>query len=303
MLIHKQRFLDYLEYQRQYAKNTIISYEFDLNEFEEFIYDNSFKFEEIDHKTIRYFMTMLLSKNNSRRTIGRKLSSLKSYYRYLNKMELYDKNPLTLVDKQSYPKTLPQYLSKGEIKELLTINISKDDNLNYRNKTIIIVLYASGIRVSELVNLKVSDIDDYNQTLLIENPKGGQDRLALLSKEALSILKTYLNTSRISLLNDKESEYIFLNNKGQKLTSRGIEHVVKQMGLNLKYPKSLYPHMLRHSLATHLLDAGADLRNIQELLGHKNLNATQVYTHVSTKKIKKTYLESNPRAKKEVEDK
>lgn len=298
-LPYKQAYLEHVLFQKHYAQNTHDAYEKDLNEFEVFLKDNCLKQADVDHKTIRYFMTHLLEKNNARRTIARKLSSLRGYYRYLLKMGYQTSNPLDLIDKQRYKQALPEYLSKEEIKELLTIAISKNEAINLRNRTLILLLYASGIRVSEAVFLKLEDVDLKQQMMVIKQTKGGQDRIALLSQEAAALLRVYVQEGRPSFLisGQEKPPFVFLNAKGKQLTARGMELIIKKMGLKLKQPKSLYPHMLRHSLATHLLDQGADLRSIQELLGHKNLSATQIYTHVSTKKMKETYEMAQPRKK------
>lgn len=297
VLLYKDEYLNFLIFEKKYTKNTYLSYQKDLLEFDTFLNENQFSFLEIDHKIVRYFMTHLMKKNNTRRTIARKLSALRSYYRYLIKMNYFDSNPLDLIDKQRYKKSLPETITYDEVQELLSINISSQSNLNYRNHLLILILYVSGLRVSELVGLKIPDVNLTNRTLFIKNSKGGIDRLALITQEACNSLEHYLTTIRSTFLNEQtqKNHYVFLNANGGPLTPRGVEQIVKKMGFELKRPKSLYPHMLRHSLATHLLDAGVDLRSIQELLGHKNLSATQIYTHVSTQKMEEVYQKAAPR--------
>ncbi len=300
MLKYENEFLDYLAYERQYSPLTIKAYKADLAEFEAFMLTQKSDLSIIDKMDAHVYVAMLLQKGNSRRSIARKISSLRSFYKFQVKNKMRDDNPFQNIETQKYEKALPTFLPIEQIRELINLNIKKDRHLNLRNQAIIHILYASGLRVSELVNLKLQDLDRKEQTLLVLG-KGNKKRIALINEYSLNKVIEYIDDARVKLLrnNPNGCEEIILNNRGEKITPRGVELIVKQMGYALQQPKDVYPHMLRHSFATHLMDNGMDLRNVQELLGHKTLSATQVYTHVSSAHLKKVYNATHPRAKKE----
>ncbi len=299
MLNHEQEFLDYLSYEKQHSPLTIKSYKRDLDEFEMYLLSQKEDISIVDNLDAASFVANLLTKGNTRRSIARKVSSLRGFYKYQIRNNMRKDNPFKNIETQKYEKGLPLFLPIEQIKELITLRINKDEDINKRNQAIIHILYASGLRVSELVNLRLSDLDVNEKTLRILG-KGNKERIALINDFSLKHVLSYINENRPRLLakSKQDCDFIILNNRGEKITPRGVEMIVKDMGYALKEPKDVYPHMLRHSFATHMMDNGMDLRSVQELLGHKSLSATQVYTHVSSAHLKEVYNASHPRAKK-----
>jgi len=299
MLKYRDEFLDYMKVERNYSLFTILSCCRDLDEFASFLDQEGIEFTTVDARTIRMYMTHLMTINNIRKTIARKLSSLKSFYKYLIRNDITNDNPLDTIDRQKIDKKLPEVLPIEQVIELFSITISNKAEINLRNKAIAETLYASGIRVSEMVNIKLEDLNLNNLTCKVKG-KGNKERIVFINDFAKDSLCDYLEHGRLILLSkvNDPKPYVFINNSGNKLSSRGVEMIIKAMGRKLKQPKDIYPHMLRHSFATHLMDNGADIRNVQELLGHKSISATQIYTHVSKSHLKEVYQKSNPRAKK-----
>ncbi|MDD2433828.1 MAG: tyrosine-type recombinase/integrase [Bacilli bacterium] len=299
MLNYYQQFIDYLTYEKQHSKLTIKAYEDDLHEFEKFLVATKVQEKDVDSMTAHNYVVALIRKGNSRRSIARKISSLRGFYKFQVKNEFRDDNPFLGIETQKYEKALPSFLPVEQIIELLNVNINENSSINERNQAIINLLYSSGMRVSELVNLKLSDLDVKEQTIRILG-KGNKERIGLINEYSLGRVIHYIENGRLDLKskNPDKCDYIILNNRGGKITSRGVELIVKQMGYALKQPKDIYPHMLRHSLATHMMDNGMDLRSVQELLGHKSLSATQVYTHVSSAHLHEVYDATHPRAHK-----
>lgn len=296
MLIKKEEFLDYLTYERNVSPLTLESYRRDLNEFDIFLQKEDIKFENIDHKIIRTYNSQQLYKGNKRRTISRKNSSLRSYYRFLNNNNFYDKNPFIYLERQKIETKLPEVLTIKELQELVEITITDIKEINIRNKTIVHLLYSSGMRVSELVNVKINDII-WSEGVIKVLGKGNKERFVFVNEVAMGYLEYYVSNSRKELIKENTNDSLFINKFGNPLTKRSVEMILKSMGEMMTPPKRVYPHILRHSFATHLLNGGADLRSIQELLGHESLKATQVYTHISNRQIKENYWKSHPHSK------
>jgi len=297
MLSHYKEFFDYLGIERNMSPLTVKAYKRDLDEFTIFLGKEDIKEDEIDHRILRFYSSSLMMKKNSKKTIARKLSSLRTYYRFLNKNGYRDNNPFTYFERQKLDKKLPEVLTIKEVMDLMEIEISESRDLNLRNKALIHLLYSSGVRVSELVNIKLDDIYWESQEIKVLG-KGNKERFVMLYDEAVNILKSYCETSRLNLIKGEDCGYLFVNRLGQKMTPRGVESVLKEMGNHMRPPKSIYPHILRHSFATHLLDGGADLRSIQELLGHDSIEATQVYTHLSTQSLRESFYKAHPHSRK-----
>ena len=204
-----------------------------------------------------------------------------------------DNNPFTLIKTPRKEKKLPRFFYYNELEEMFdSIDIS--NALGQRNRLILEVLYASGVRVSELVNIKVKDINDEEIKVL---GKGNKERITRIGDYAREVLDLYLKDGYLEL-NKKKSEYLFLNNNGEQLTTRGVRYILDQVIKNTNVNKKISPHMLRHSFATHLLNEGCDILSVQELLGHESLTATAIYTHVTTDRLKDVYFKTHPRAKK-----
>ncbi len=294
MLKYIDLYLDYIKYEKNYSELTIKSYKRDFEEFNTFLKQE--EIDIIDAKTIRAYM-YYLSSNNTRRSIARKLSSLKSYYKYLRKNELSKENPFETLERQHIKKRLPEILTMDEISELLSIEISNKEEINKRNYLIVRLLFVSGVRVSELTSIKLTDID-LNEKYLKIHGKGNKDRLVFVDDETIDYVYDYISVYREMFENHNETSYLFINKFGNKLTDRSVQLILQEMGRRMKTPKDIYPHMLRHSFASSLLEDGADLRSIQELLGHKSLQSTQVYTSLSNQRLQQNYLQSHPHAKK-----
>lgn len=280
-------FKSYLMYEKMFSSNTVNGYVRDLEEFNSFLESEYIK--HVTYKDIRSYLAYMYNKKYSSRTISRKLSAIRSFYKYeVNKGVIKD-NPCLLISNPKVEKKLPNYLSYNEIETMLEVPDTFKNN-SLRDKLIIEVLYSTGIRVSELVNIKVKDIDFYNNQILILG-KGNKERYVIFGNTLKDMLKEY-----ISIKND--SEYLITNKYNKKMSTRSIEEIVKKIVKIDGIKNKVTPHTIRHTFATHMLNEGADLRVVQELLGHENLKTTEVYTHVSNERLRSVYLSSHPRAKK-----
>lgn len=283
-------YIDYLRYERCLSPISIDKYKYNLIVFDKYISNKNINILNITKKNIEDYLTNyfkdkgISSKTNS-------ITSINSFYIYLVKDKKIDINPCENIARPKLKKGLPDVLTTNEVDKLLDISLNTKED--YRNKAILEVLYATGIRISELTNLKMNDVDFSNKVVKVFG-KGSKERIVPINKYALNYLGMYIDI-RGSFLKGKLSDYIFLNNKGEKISreSIGLEinKIVKKQGLN----KRVTPHMLRHSFATHLLNNGADLRSIQELLGHSDISTTTIYTHISNEKVKNDYLKYHTR--------
>lgn len=290
-----KKFIDYLKYEKNYSDYTVKNYELDLKQFFEYCKDNTINYEKITYIQSRNYLNYLYNNENDKATsISRKISSIRSFYRFLANynIENYSFHLLKLPKKG---KRLPKYLEYNEIDELFDIP-DLTTTLGERNALILEMLYASGMRVGELVSIKVNDINHSSKTIKILG-KGNKERLVYYNNITEKRLKLYLENGRCHL-NKNNSDYLFLNQQGGKLTTRGVEFILDQIMKKTAITKHITPHMLRHSFATHLLNEGCDLLSVQELLGHESLSATNVYTHVTNDRIKDVYLKTHPRANK-----
>ncbi|MBR3211251.1 MAG: tyrosine recombinase XerC [Bacilli bacterium] len=289
-------YLDYLKYQKNYSDYTILSYENDIKEYLDFISSEGILFKEIEYSDIRFYLMYLKEKrkdNNS--SIDRKLSSLRGFYKYMANEGIVKNNVFSLVSGPKKSKKLPRYFEYNELEEMF--KVPDESPLGQRDLLLLEMLYATGCRVGELVSIKVSDIDLARKQILILG-KGNKERYVSYGEYCEDALKKYLSDG-YPTLNKDNLDYLFLNNKGGQLTERGVryllDHIIKQTGIN----KNISPHMIRHSFATHLLNEGCDLLTVQKLLGHESIKATQIYTHVTTDRLKEVYFHSFPRAKKD----
>ncbi len=294
-------FLNHLKFDLNYSEKTIIAYHSDIDEFSEYLFLNHLEYKDVNKEVIRSYLSLLLEKKQNPRTLSRKLSALRHFYNYLVNTDYLLFNPFLFVSSPKKMVRYPHGLYVEQIETLFRENMARSDELKYRDECIMELLYSSGIRVNELVNIKLIDVDIRNRSIRIL-AKGRKERIVPFDKLTAKTLEDYVSNHRDNLYsksNDfKSMDYLFLNNRGQKLTPRGVEYILKnvekQTGLNY----GLHPHIFRHSFATHLLENGADLRVIQELLGHESLNTTQVYTHVTENSMKHQFEVSHPRAKK-----
>ncbi len=282
------RFMTFLEAEKNASSHTITNYSVDLQSFFNFFKDT--EIEKIDYLEIRRYLAFLSEKDFSKSTISRKLASLRSFFKFLTRENLVKENPAVNIATPKKDKKLPIYLEEQEISNLLEAP-SKNTKIEKRDKSILELLYSSGIRVSELVGLNIEDVDFLGEVLKVRG-KGKKERMVPVGSKALDAMKDYINKR------DDQSELgaLFLNKGKTRLTDRSVRRIVLKYARRISLAKEISPHVLRHSFATHMLDRGADLRSVQELLGHQNLSTTQIYTHVSTKRLKESYEQAHPRA-------
>ena len=289
-------YLEYLKYQKNYSDHTILSYQNDIEEFLEYIERETLEFKNLEYSDLRFYLMYLKEeKNDSNSSIDRKLSALRGFYKYLANEKVVKTNVFSLVNGPKKEKKLPRYFEYNELEELF--NVPDDSALGQRDLLLLELLYATGVRVSELTNIKIKDIDLSSKSILILG-KGNKERIVTYGDYCEEILKRYLNDGYL-LLNIQNSDYLFLNKNGGKLTERGVRYILDQIIKQTSLNKNISPHMIRHSFATHLLNEGCDLTTVQKLLGHESIKATQIYTHVTTDRLREVYYNSFPRAKKD----
>ena len=296
------KFLDYLANIKNYSSHTVISYHKDINEFKDFIHQERMAagLSQIRNNRIcKNYISYLSSQSLACSSISRKLSSLRSFYDFLLKNEDVKMNFFDEVEAPKAPKRLPKMIKENEIDMLFSI-CDQNTPLGLRNYCILEVLYGCGLRVSELCNLEIKDID-FNEYTILVHGKGSKDRVVIMYEQMADDLRRYISTFRLDLLylsKDQKNRTVFLNKNGTSLTPRGVRVILNKLIADCGESFHLSPHMLRHSFATALLNRGADLRSVQELLGHENLSTTQIYTHVTFENVKKSYELSHPRAQK-----
>lgn len=285
-----EEFIDYLRFEKKYSENTISSYKRDLNKTNTYIKKD---FAKLNKKDIQNYIQKI-SKSENASSVSRCISTLKSFYKFLELNKYTNTNPLTTISNPKARKSLPKVLSEEEVDKLLDINLKTD--FDYRNKAMLELMYSSGLRVSELINLNVNDIDLSNASVRIFG-KGSKERIIPLNDYAIDALNNYILNHRRSLFKHSESNYLFLNNHGNKMTRQGFFKILEKIAKEKGIKSELSPHTLRHSFATHLLKHGADLRSIQELLGHSDISTTQIYTHITSERLQKNYEEFHPHGK------
>ncbi len=292
-------FLNDLKTQKNYSIHTVQGYRRDILDFHAFITSEELASSLIDatrERLARHFISHLDEKNLTSKTISRKISALRTFYHYLMKQNLIDINIFENVETPKIPKKLPQIIQDEEI-EMIFKSIDRYQPLGFRNYVMIDLLFSSGLRASELVNMSIKDLMLDQEQILIHG-KGSKDRYVPLHKRLVDDLRHYLTYIRPILLSkghDVHTLFVFINYKGGNLTVRGLQLILKQVIKNSGETYKIHPHMLRHAFATTLLNHGADLRVVQELLGHEHLKSTQIYTHVSSETIKEKYKETHPR--------
>lgn len=285
-----ESYLVYLE-QKNSSPHTIKAYHTDLLEFELFLRQEGIAIVQVDYKVIRNYLAFLYSQNYAKTTIARHISALRSFYQYLLKQGKMVKNPMKLISNPKMDQKLPKFLYYEELESIFKIP-DQTTPLGIRDALILELLYSTGVRVSELVSIQVCDIEDHKIKVM---GKGKKERYVLYGEVFAELYERYRKV-RPLLLKEKNHDFLLVNHLGNPLQTGGVRLIlnkVLQKGA-LKYHIS--PHMLRHTFATHMLDSGADLKSVQELLGHENLSTTQIYTHVSNEKLRKVYLDSHPRA-------
>lgn len=288
-------YLEYLKFQKNYSDYTVKSYGIDIEEFLEYLETECLKYKDVEYEDLRFYLMYLKDeKKDNNTSINRKLSALRGFYKYLANEGIIKSNVFSLVSGPKKSKKLPRYFEYNELEELFNIP-DKRLPLGQRDLLLLELLYATGVRVGELVNIKVGDIDLGQRNILILG-KGNKERYVTYGDYCEEALKLYLSDGYLSL-NVQNSDFLFLNNNGGVLTERGVRYILDQIIKKTGISKSISPHMIRHSFATHLLNEGCDLLTVQKLLGHESIKATQIYTHVSTDRLKEVYYHSFPRAK------
>ena len=284
------KYLSYIEYERGLSKNTIDSYKYDLKEFDLYFNKN---ITNLTYNDIQNYLDYI--SNKSARTTAHHITVLNAFYKFLLDEKIINSNPCENIVNTKIPRKLPNYLTEEEINNLLDIKL--ETPYDYRNKAMLELLYATGLRISELINLKINDID-YNECFLRVFGKGKKERIVPIGDIALKYLSIYTNKYRNEILGNTISDYLFISNAKKNITRQGFFKILKKESSRAGIKKIVSPHVLRHSFATHLLSNGADLRIIQELLGHENIITTEIYAHLINEKLKDDYS-NHPRNRKE----
>ncbi len=283
-----EKFIRYLEIEKNYSKYTITNYRLDLEGFKKFLGDVAL--EKIDYLVLRKYLATLKEKNLKSRTVGRHLSTLRSFFKFLIREGYLKNNPIASLSSPKQEKPLPLFLTEEEVTKLIEA-VKLNNERDFRDRAIIETFYSTGIRVSELVGLNIEDVDFIGGVVKVLG-KGKKERIAPIGEIALSAIRAYLERRK----KQQEAEALFLNKSGKRITDRGVRNIIDKYIRIASIKQGVSPHTLRHSFATHLLNRGADLRSVQELLGHVNLSTTQIYTHLTTEKLKSVYDKAHPRA-------
>ncbi|MCM1567529.1 MAG: tyrosine recombinase XerC [Dehalobacter sp.] len=280
---------------RNSSELTLAAYQSDLIQFLEFsahelgIETESLEVSQIDKYIVRSYIGQMTERELKRKSIARKIAAMRSFFKYLCREEIVSQNPIQKIATPKVGKNLPRFLFQEHMEKLLEAS-NQDEKNGLRDQVIVELLYGSGLRVSELVSLNKSDVD-IDGSLIRVFGKGKKERIVPLTEPAEEAVKRYL------LQRDDQQEALILNYKDMRLSSRSVRRILDKLEKTAKLNQHVHPHMLRHTFATHLLEGGADLRSVQELLGHKKLSSTQIYTHLSREKLRSVYLKSHPRAK------
>ena len=297
------KFLEHLKNGRNYSDKTVDSYRRDIEKFFDFLSSEDINMDEVDAIVIRNFFTKEIMSGVSKRSCKRRLCALKQFYKFLLREKYIEEDPFIFIESPKTEKRYPRVLYKEQVEQLIEENRKRTDSLMYRDQAILSVLYYSGIRASELCGLKVQDVVLKQRKIRVEHGKGDKERIVPINDICRKDIENYLKYSRNDLLalvknKDDHKANLFLNSKGMPLTVRGLEYILDSIEKKTGTFLNIHPHILRHSFATHLLENGADIRIIQELLGHESINATQIYTHVTEKAMQDAYNTSHPRAHK-----
>ncbi|MDE1920383.1 MAG: tyrosine recombinase XerC [Candidatus Omnitrophica bacterium] len=286
MIKYLDKFFTYLEVEKNYSGHTILNYRLDLEEFARFL--DQMPVTKVEYSDLRRFLGQMKNRNLKPRSVSRKLSALRSFFKFLQREGVLQSNPAKLLVTPKLDKPLPHFMTEEETVRIIEAPQSNKVSA-LRDKAILEILYSTGIRVSELVGLQADDVDFIGNIIKVKG-KGKKERMVPVGDKALDALKEYLDKRQAN------HKSVFLNKNGTPLTDRSVRNIINKYILQQSLSQHVTPHMFRHSFATHLLDHGADLRCVQELLGHVNLSTTQIYTHLTTEKLKKVYDRAHPRA-------
>ena len=299
MLKEIQDYLDHLRFDHGYSIKTVDSYHRDIEQFYKNIFEQGVDITDVDVGIIRNYLSHLMMQGISKRSCQRKIASLRHYYSFLLKKGVVNDNPFLYLDPLKQDKRLPSVLYLEQIEGIFKRNKERTDPLMWRDQAILELLYATGVRAEEFVNIRLRDVDLKTRTIRIFG-KGRKERMVVFSQSSKDTLEHYLNEVRPGIAGknvyEYNNEYLFLNASGKQLTVRGLQYILNDIERKIGTNYGLHPHIFRHSFATHLLEGGADLRVIQELLGHESLNTTQIYTHVSEEQMIDQFQLHHPRA-------
>ncbi|MFW5808675.1 MAG: site-specific tyrosine recombinase XerD [Spirochaetota bacterium] len=288
------RFKRFLKVEKGLSQNSIYSYSYDLKKFNDFLADSKKTILTADTEDIKKFLSFQRTKKqNSSRTLARSLAAIRQFYNFISTTESDIENPTVKIETPQIRKSLPDFLSIEEI-DLLFNSISEDDSFELRDKTIFELLYSCGLRITEAIGLKFYNVDFENKLLRVTG-KGDKERIVPMGVQAFRLIKLYLKRSRGDILGSRESEYLFISKKGSMLNRKSVWRLLKGYVSRTDIKKNITPHTLRHSFATHMIENGADLRSVQELLGHIDISTTQIYTHLAQKKLQKIHTKYHPK--------
>ncbi len=284
-----EKFIRYMEIEKNYSTHTILNYKLDLQDFSRFL--SGTELEKVDYLMLRKYLAVLKEKKLGSRSVGRRLSALRSFFRFLSRERYIKSNPILMLSSPKLDKHLPSFMTEDEVYKLIESAFAKNDKdlLGLRDRAILETFYSSGFRISELVGLNINDLDVISGVVKIRG-KGKKERIVPIGEAALSTIKKYLDKRK------KQADAVFLNNNSRRITTRGVRDIVVKYLRVAGIKPGVSAHTFRHSFATHLLNRGADLRTVQELLGHANLSTTQIYTHLTTERLKSVYDKAHPHA-------
>lgn len=290
-------FRSYILVEKNFSKHTAKAYYSDILDF--LLWLGETPIESVNFSKVREYLHFIQNFNYKKTTIARKIASLRTFYKYLYREKKVDSNPAMNLNSPKRPRQLPKFLTPYEVEQILN-NIKIDTPAGYRNKAILELLWATGMRVSELSGLNFEDLNLANNEIRVFG-KGSKERIILVTDRAKTYLQRYIDTARPLVakgfrVENNEDSPVFINNTGYRLQTRTIRNVINDVVEKIQLPKHVTPHVFRHSFATHLIENGADLRVVQELLGHASISNTQIYTHVSSQHLKEVYNETHPRA-------
>lgn len=291
-------FKSYIIAEKNFSKHTAKAYCSDILSF--LVWMDSESCEDVTFQKVREYLHFIQKFNYKKTTVARKIASLRTFYKYLYRERKVDSNPAINLNTPKRPKSLPKFLTPDEVEQILN-NIKIETPAGYRNRTILELLWATGMRISELSGLNFGDLNlEHNEIRVFG--KGSKERIILVTDRAKNFLERYIESARalipkgFPVPDTSENSPVFINNTGYRLQTKTVRNVINAVVEKINLPKHVTPHVFRHSFATHLIENGADLRVVQELLGHASISNTQIYTHVSTQHLKEVYNETHPRA-------
>lgn len=287
-------FISYLTNNKRYSPYTITSYKKDTYDYLEFLKKNNIDIKNSNYKIVEEYSKYLYKNKLSKRSIARKYSSIRTFYNYLEKNNILENNIFNLLENPKKEEKLPHFINEYELDKMF--EIPDNSPKGQRDRLILEMLYGTGVRVSELVNIKINDIDFNNNSIKVRG-KGNKDRYVFYGKYCKEAINNYIKNGRISLLNGQTCDYLLLNRFGKNISVVSIRKILNEIINKCSLDIKISPHVLRHTFATHLLNEGADIMHVKELLGHSSLSTTSIYTHVTNEKIKEVYYKTHPRAK------